>query len=117
MKKSKSTKSLDKSIKDSLHSAIEVVWEEVLEELERDMSIQLGGYDKCFIWVQNGHTDRDWWESKLSDMVTEYLKYRNGSCGLEESEWCDAIAADMEKQAKRLRKHAEKLRSSPPKSD
>ena len=99
------------SIKDSLHAALGEVWSEVTAQLKGDVYADFGGYDHAELRVVEGCAGEEWWTSKLSDLVTEFLDDRDGTCGPEESEWCDAIAADLEKQAKRLRKHATKLRS------
>jgi len=99
------------SIKDSLHSALGEVWSEVTAQLKGDVYATLDGYDRCELRVVDGCAGEEWWTSKLSDLVTEYLSDRDGTCGPEESDWCEAIAADMEKQANRIRKHAAQLRS------
>jgi hypothetical protein len=97
------------SIKDSLHAAFGEVWSEVTAQLKGNVHATLDGYDRCELRVVDGCSGKEWWTSKLSDLVTEYLSDRDGNCGPEESDWCDAIAADMEKQAKRLRKHSAQL--------
>lgn len=107
------------SIKDSLHSALGEVWDEVTAELKKDVYAELEGYAQCEVRVVDGGTEKEWCNIKLSDLVTKYISDKDGTwcgqdgtwCGPEESDYCDAIAADMEKQAKRLRKHAAQLRS------
>jgi len=100
------------SIKDSLHSAFGEVWDEVIAQLKGDVYASLDGYAQCELRVVDGCTGEEWCSSKLSDLVTEYISDQDETwLGPGESEWCDAIAADMEKQAKRLRKHAAQLRS------
>jgi hypothetical protein len=38
------------------------------------------------------------------------MEIRDGSAGAEEAEWCEAVAADFEAQAARIRAHASDLR-------
>jgi hypothetical protein len=100
------------SIKNSLHSAFGEVWDEVIAQLKGDVYAEIDGYAQCELRVVDGCAGEEWCSSKLSDLVTEYISDRDGTCcSTVESDWCDAIAADMEKQAKRLRKHAAQLRS------
>ena len=99
------------SIKNALHSALAEEWSEVTEQLKKNVYVTLDGYERCELRVVDGYAGEEWWTSKLSDIVTQYISHRDGWCGPEESDWCDAIALDMEKQAKRLRGHADKLRS------
>ena len=100
------------SIKNSLHEAFAEVWDEMVAQLKGDVYAELDGYTQCKLRVVDGGVGEEWCSSKLSDLVTEYISDRDGTCCRQtESDWCDAIAADMEKQAKRLRKHAAQLRS------
>jgi hypothetical protein len=101
---------LKESMKDSMHSAISEVWDEVVTQLKRDMYCLFRGYTHAEFHIVEGCSGQDWWDCKLSDLVTEFLRDRDGS-DEGECEWCDAIAADMEKQATRIRRHADKIRT------
>jgi len=102
---------LKDEVKNALTDAVDGAWEAILEDLKGSVYANLGGYDHAILRIVDGCSGGDWWESKVSDLVTEYIDWRDGTVSENEPAWCDAIAADLEKQAQRLRKHAESLRS------
>jgi hypothetical protein len=105
--------SLLEHIKDGVQSAFSSQWSDVVEEVCKGTSIQLYGYEDARIevladWVHNPVA-----MIRLHDLVTERIDNLDGTtAGKEEAEWLDAISADLEKQAARCRKQAEKIRSS-----
>lgn len=103
-------KPLKETLKEALDSALGSVWEDVCEEFQRDTYAELGGYDKAELRVINGTIGAEWWTEPLSKLVDGYLEVRDGSAGDEEAGWCDAVAADLEAQAARIRTHAAELR-------
>lgn len=97
-------------MKQAMHEAFGEVWSEVTAQLRDRLDLEFTGYKRCELTVVEGNTGDDWWTINLSRVVTNYLRERVGYCAPDEWDWCEAIAADMEKQAKRLRDHAAKMR-------
>lgn len=98
------------AIKEALHGALNECWGVVTNALRGDVYARFGGYDRAKLSVVDGCAGEEWWESNLSDLVTEYLSDLDGAYPDEEADWCEAIAADLENQAKRLRERGAKLR-------
>ena len=103
-------KPLKETLKEALDSALGSVWEDVCEEFQRDTYAELGGYDKAELRIINGTIGVEWWHQTLAELTDGFLEIRDGSAGAEEAEWCDAVAADFEAQAARIRAHAAELR-------
>lgn len=98
------------AIKEALHGALNECWVELTNELRGDVYARFGGDDCAKLSVVDGCAGEEWWENNLSDLVTEYLNSLDGAYPDEEADWCEAIADDLEKQAKRLRERGAKLR-------
>lgn len=105
-------KPLKETLKEALDSALGSVWEDVCDEFRREIYAELAGVDKAEFRVINGTIGAVWWSQPLSELVDVHLESRDGSAGIVEADWCDAVAADMENQAQRLRAHAAELRQN-----
>lgn len=106
---------LVKEFKDKLREDLSEIWSQATEELKENvyacLDANIAGEGVASISVAENCTGEEIWTSKLSDLVSEFIKENNGQYDRKnESDWCDSIAADLEKQAARLRKHAVHLR-------
>jgi len=98
-------------IKGGIEAAWYDEWDKVKKELRGEVYAHLRGFDEVWIEVIDGCAGETWWEIRLRDLVTELMKDRDGKYdAAEQADWHDALAADLERQATRLRKHAAKIR-------
>lgn len=124
-KKSKKTpivKALVTDLEHRLRECFSEVWDDATNELKENVYACFDCLDlkngTAYIAIAEDCSGEELWTGKLSDLVAEFIKVHDGGSRDSgerklRSDWCDAVATDMETQVLRLRKHAIKLRSEP----
>jgi hypothetical protein len=107
------SKELLEGLREAVSQSLSDSWDGVKKEMRGEIYCALRGYDGASIEVIDGCSGEEWWQMPLAKLVTEYMEYDDPSCNEEVADWNDALAADFEKQAKRLRARAKALRASP----
>ena len=104
--------SFKKSITDEIHQALY----DVLPIFAKSFRIELRGFSSAEFELHDDNAGNEWpVSSKLGPMVSEYIRmmtpasYDDLETQEAHAEWTNCVAADFERQAKRLRRHAEKL--------
>jgi hypothetical protein len=107
----RSKESLD-GIREAISQMLSESWDGVKKEMQGEIYCALRGYDHASIEVIDGCSGDEWWQMPISKLVTEYMEYEDPTGNNDVADWNDALAADFEKQAKRLRARAKELRDS-----
>ena len=91
-----------------LLNAIEAQLATVSDEAVKGSRIQLSGFDFAIfqIWDDAGEPHNNF---KLRDLVKDFINDWGVEGGAEAAGWVNAVAADFEREAKKLRAHAKKL--------
>jgi hypothetical protein len=106
--KSKRKTELLQEIKDTLNSAASQWWDDVRDEINRNLKLKIYGYGKAELYVTFGGDEV--LVTTPSKVVNAFIDHivnvcKNGNIS-ERLEWLNAVASDLEKQARRIRRAA-----------
>lgn len=104
-------------ISGSLREVFYDCWTGVAEEFKDGLSCDIDSWSNhVIIRIHDGLDDgnlslKPWFSISLSKLVDEVVEYEDESSNVEIIKYRNALAKDMENQAKRLRESASKLRA------